>query len=192
MHIELTDHLRCPAAHEEAFLVLLPDRMNGRRVLAGHLGCPVCGWATTWTEEIPRFGPAPTLAQGQPAFDAAAALTLLGVDGPGGWLALAGRTAHLAGPLAELLPGVALVAINPPPTVRPDDRVSVIEAATWPLKRHALRGVLLGADSGLDSRLAVGSVLPGLRAVGEGAAPALVERQTLLAESDDAWVVAAG
>ncbi len=42
MHIELTDLLRCPADHDEAFLVLLPDRMEGRRVLAGHLGCPMC------------------------------------------------------------------------------------------------------------------------------------------------------
>ena len=50
MHIELTDHLRCPREHAEAFLVLLPDRMDQRRVVAGHLGCPVCGWSTAWTD----------------------------------------------------------------------------------------------------------------------------------------------
>ena len=43
MFIELTDHLRCPADHEESYLVLLPDRMDGRSVREGRLGCPVCG-----------------------------------------------------------------------------------------------------------------------------------------------------
>ena len=42
MFIELTDHLRCPEPHEEAFLVLLPDRFDGRSVREGTLGCPVC------------------------------------------------------------------------------------------------------------------------------------------------------
>ena len=48
MFIELTDHLRCPADHEEAFLVLLPDQMDGRAVRGGALGCPVCGWIRIW------------------------------------------------------------------------------------------------------------------------------------------------
>ena len=43
MFIELTDHLRCPAGHEESYLVLLPDEMQERSVRAGRLGCPVCG-----------------------------------------------------------------------------------------------------------------------------------------------------
>ena len=42
MFIELTDHLRCPADHDEAFLVLLPDELDGRSVRTGTLGCPVC------------------------------------------------------------------------------------------------------------------------------------------------------
>ena len=37
-HIELG-----PADHDESFLVLLPDRMDGRSVIEGQLGCPVCG-----------------------------------------------------------------------------------------------------------------------------------------------------
>ena len=38
MFIELTDHLRCPADHAESYLVLLPDRMDGRSVREGRLG----------------------------------------------------------------------------------------------------------------------------------------------------------
>ena len=86
MHIELTDHLRCPREHPEAFLVLLPDRMDRRRVAAGHLGCPICGWGTAWTDFVPDFGDG-WLSTGMLPFDAAAVQAMLGVDGPGGWIA---------------------------------------------------------------------------------------------------------
>src|SRR2546421_743598 len=56
MFIELTDHLRCPADHEEQFLVLLPDRMEGRSVLSGELGCPVCGRVVRVEEGVADFG----------------------------------------------------------------------------------------------------------------------------------------
>jgi len=35
--------LRCPARHEEGFLVLSTGEMLGRMVRSGMLGCPVCG-----------------------------------------------------------------------------------------------------------------------------------------------------
>ncbi|MES1259236.1 MAG: hypothetical protein ABUL71_01480, partial [Gemmatimonadota bacterium] len=89
MHIELTDHLRCPQPHAEAFLVLLPDRMDQRRVIAGHLGCPICGWSAAWSDGIPDFGGGWD-STGAPPFDANGAHALLGLDGPGGWVALGG------------------------------------------------------------------------------------------------------
>src|SRR5438445_7931838 len=42
VHIELTEMLRCPEAHEEAFLVMSTGEMVGRMVRSGILGCPVC------------------------------------------------------------------------------------------------------------------------------------------------------
>jgi len=168
VHIELTDHLRCPVDHDEAFLVLIPDRMEGRRVLAGHLGCPVCGWSSAWDDGIPRFDQVEP-SQGEPGFDAAAALAMLGISGPGGWLALAGRAGALAQGIAALLPDVRLVAVNPPAHVVSDAVVSVVRSSRWPLKRHSMRGVVVG--DGPDGVAALGSVLPGLRAVGEGEPP---------------------
>ncbi len=94
MHIELTDHLRCPGEHPEAFLVLLPAVMNGRDVVAGDLGCPVCGWNTHWDEGVPDFGGG-TSSTASTALDLDAVLTLLGVEGPGGWVVLAGGIAVL-------------------------------------------------------------------------------------------------
>src|SRR5438046_8974624 len=42
VHIELTEMLRCPETHEEAFLVMSTGEMVGRMVRSGILGCPVC------------------------------------------------------------------------------------------------------------------------------------------------------
>ncbi|MGH7754012.1 MAG: hypothetical protein ACREN5_14490, partial [Gemmatimonadales bacterium] len=43
MHIEMTELLRCPAGHPEAFLVLATAEMRDRTVRRGAVGCPVCG-----------------------------------------------------------------------------------------------------------------------------------------------------
>ena len=42
MFIELTEILRCPADHEESYVVCVPTLMEGRRVVRGGIGCPVC------------------------------------------------------------------------------------------------------------------------------------------------------
>ena len=189
MFIELTDHLRCPREHDEAFLVLVPDRMQGRRVIAGRLGCPVCDWHTEWTEGVPDFGAAPAASDNDTGLDAAGALALLGLDGPGGWVALAGGAGTLAADLAALLPDVHLVAINPPATVLSEGAVSVIRSGVWPIKRHALRGVVVGADAADHAAAAIASVLPGLRAAGEGALPVLGTGDEVVAEAPGLWVV---
>lgn len=189
MHIELTDHLRCPREHAEAFLVLLPDRMDQRRVAAGHLGCPVCGWSTAWTDGVPDFGGG-WRGSGAPPFDAAAAQAMLGVSGPGGWIALAGSAGALASEVATLLPGVNLVAVNPPAHVMPTAATSVILSGAWPLKAHSMRGVILGADAAAWRDGALGTTLPGLRAVGVGEAPEGRDVQ-VLGHADGVWVARA-
>jgi hypothetical protein len=186
VHIELTDHLRCPREHAEAFLVLLPDRMDQRRVVAGHLGCPVCGWSTAWTDGVPDFGGG-WRGTGEPPFDAAAARAMLGVAGPGGWIALAGNAGALAGGLATVLPGVSVVAINPPIGVTPTADTSVILSDAWPLKAHAMRGVILGADAAAWREAALLTTLPGLRAIGCGAPPEGSNVQ-LLGNAEGVWV----
>ena len=186
MHIELTDHLRCPANHPEAFLVLLPDRVDDRRVMGGHLGCPVCGWGVAWTDGIPDFGNATDGAPGFP-FDASAAVAMLGIDGPGGWVATAGSAGSVAHDLAMLLPGVRIVAVNPPRDVAASGEVSVVRSGVWPLKSASMRGIVVGADAAARA-LAVSSALPGLRACGAGEVPEGAALE-LVASGGDAWVV---
>src|SRR5689334_22428621 len=42
MFIELLDYLRCPQVHEESSLVVAARTTEGRDIMEGTLGCPVC------------------------------------------------------------------------------------------------------------------------------------------------------
>ena len=190
MFIELTDHLRCPGDHPEAFLVLLPGRMDGRRVAAGHLGCPYCGWSTSWDGGPADFGGGRRL-DGALSCDAAAAHAMLGIDGPGGWVALVGRAASIAPRLETLLPHVRIVAINPPPHLADGGAVSIVTTGTWPIKTHALRGAVVGLDASEWLPAALASVLPARHLVGEGTPPADFHGK-LLATGGGVWVAQAG
>lgn len=189
MFIELTDHLRCPNAHEEAYLVLLPDLVERRDVRRGRLGCPLCQWETTFTDGVVDFGGgrAPVLPS---ALSVEGVSAFLGVSGPGGYVALVGTPAALAPGLANVLRGVSLVLVNPPEGTVADPPSSVLRAARSPLKAGSMRGMVLGADFASDPPWvadAVGSVLAGLRIVVEG--PAVeVPGLEVLAEADGVWV----
>jgi hypothetical protein len=191
MFIELTDHLRCPADHDEAFLVLLPDQMDGRAVRGGALGCPVCGWTTRVHEGTVDFG-------GGAPDDRKSALTpgaiqaFLGLSGPGGYVALAGAAGGEASALAQLMPGVRIVAVNPPVTTVADQPASVLRTGRWPIKEASMRGVVLAGASAAEAAwvaAAARSVLPGLRIAVEGPRVDLPGFQ-LLAATDTAWVAA--
>lgn len=194
MFIELTDHLRCPADHPEQFLILLPDEVRGRRVITGHLGCPVCGRTFPLGEGVADLGGGDP-ACGAPRLTAAAVQAFLGLQGPGGYVALGGETAALHEELSAAMPGVHFAAINPPRDTLAAETLSVLRSGVWPLKKAALRGVVLGTEGGSDPawmEMAAASVLPGLRIV--GATPPGMEaargsaRLAVLAEADGCWV----
>src|SRR5512140_3786333 len=107
--------------------------MEGRTVMAGHLGCPQCGWAVAFDDGVVRFGGgAPSVADTVLTADAVA--TLLGISGPGGYVALVGSAARVIPELAVLLPGVRLVAINPPAGGAADGPASLLYAGRMPIK----------------------------------------------------------
>ena len=189
MFIELTDHLRCTADHDEQFLVLLPEMMEGRRVTRGNLGCPVCGRVVPIVEGVADFG-GDTPAVGTTVLTAEAIASLIGLEGPGGYLALAGAAGSLAPALATLLPGIRFALVNPPADVADSTEASVLRAHRSPLKARSMRGVVVAGDhAGRGDWLAglIDAVLPGNRIVAEGAPP---EREglTTLAEGAGVWV----
>ena len=174
MFIELTDLLRCPNPHDESFLVLLPDKMDGRSVRTGQLGCPVCGRTFELVDGAFDAGGAPPDSRGNTGLTGENVSVLIGLSGPGGYVALVGPVASLWVEVAALNPGVALVAINPPKHVTDSAGVSVVLGGMIPLKSRSLRGVVLGkpyADDPVWVRDAARLVLPGLRVVGEGNQP---------------------
>jgi uncharacterized protein YbaR (Trm112 family) len=191
MFIELTDHLRCPAAHAERFLVLLPDEVQDRRVIRGTLGCPVCGRVFPVTEGIARMGVSGPRGDSSPGtLTAEAAFALLGLAGPGGFVALLGEVGRLGLELARLLPHVHFALINPPEPREPSPATSIIEAERMPLKSASMRGIVVGSDYGADALWvadAIAAVLPGLRAVVAGV-PLEGLPVDVLASAPGAWV----
>ncbi len=192
MFIELTDHLRCPADHDEAFLVLLPDRVEGRSVRTGTLGCPICDRRFALQDGVLDTGdaPSPDAGVGPGKLTAEALAPLAGLNGPGGYLVLVGPPAALWRDVAELVPGVALVAVNPPPEVADEAGISVLRGGRLALKTGSMRGVVLGPPYGGDPawvQEAARVVLPGLRVVGEGPDPD-PELVDLMASAGGVWV----
>jgi uncharacterized protein YbaR (Trm112 family) len=190
MFIELTDHLRCPENHDESFLVLLPDQMEGRSVRAGRLGCPICDRTFSVRDGILELGDAPPPIDAGTRLDAEGLTALSGLSGPGGYFALVGPVASLWKGFQEANPGVALVAVNPPADVGDAPGISVIRSRRIPLKTRSMRGVALGrpyADDPFWITEAARVVLPGLRVVGEGGDPPSYAIE-LMASADGVWV----
>jgi uncharacterized protein YbaR (Trm112 family) len=188
--IELTDHLRCPADHEEQYLILVPEEMDGRDVRRGSLNCPVCHRQFPIEDGVARFGRAPGLSGGASHLDAEAIAALAGLGGPGGYLVMVGGVAREAARLADAIPGVAPVLVNPPEEAVEVPFGSRIIAPRIPLKSGSMRAVVLGPGAGSDNAWiaeAARVTLVGNRVVGEGAPPA-VDGLELSATADGVWV----
>ena len=192
MFIELTDQLRCPSDHEEAFLVLLPDQVLERSVRSGELGCPVCGRTFQLQDGVldvgggePPGGVDPTTELAPPALTA-----LVGLSGPGGYLVVVGAPGSGWREIRELNPGVGLIAVNPPADVLDAGLLSVVRGGMLPLRTRTMRGAVLGRGFGSNRRWveeASRVVLPGLHIVGEGPL-AFSSPIELLASTGNVWV----
>jgi len=135
--------------------IVAPDEMDGRRVVRGVIGCPVCKAEHSIIEGIVGFGEDPLLGAGSRADDltveemprADAVQALLDLSGPGGYVALVGSGSRLAEELGEHAPGVHFIGVNPPPELRETPSLSLLRSPNViPLKDSAVRGVLLGRE----------------------------------------------
>jgi uncharacterized protein YbaR (Trm112 family) len=172
--IELTDHLRCPGDHEEAYLVLLPDTVVQRSVQSGELGCPICHRTLSIKDGILDVGDGPPADESEPTLDGASVAALTGLGGPGGYLVLVGPIAGRWREVEGVLNGVSMVAVNGPPSLTDARGLSVVRSARLPLTSASMRGVVLSGAFGSDAswvREAARVLLPGLRVVGEGPEP---------------------
>ncbi|MEO7962661.1 MAG: hypothetical protein ABIT38_01995 [Gemmatimonadaceae bacterium] len=156
MFIELVELLRCTVQHEDSWLVARIDRLKGRHIIAGSLGCPVC------QSQYPIDDGVVDMARGHRQLqssaddvfaamtepsddDVARAAALLSLSEPGGTVVLSGAAGKLADALEQLTP-VNLLLVSPTPDVSTDPARSVIQAAgRLPVAAGVLKGVL--ADS---------------------------------------------
>ena len=183
--IELVDQLRCVRPHEDAWLVAAPDRMSGRHVVEGVLGCPVCGTRYPVRDAVADFrldgvdGPAIDAAAaggdaGDPRADdedalrAAALLALAEVRQP---VVLAGAWGLVAPTLLALAPAAYLL-VNPTAPVEARSELSALRAAgALPLAAGAAHAVALDGAAARDAGLVAGAVRA-LRGGGRLVAPA--------------------
>lgn len=160
MHLLLTDRLTCPRCGPRFGLILLADRMDGRRVVDGKLGCSNCRDAYPVHDgfgdlrapprgDLPagRAGPEP------PPEDPAQAerlQALLGIPEGPGTLVTVGVAARYAAGLARAIGGVEVVAVDADLAGWPADPhvTRIVSRPGLPFFDRALRGVVVDGRMG--------------------------------------------
>jgi uncharacterized protein YbaR (Trm112 family) len=199
VHIELTEMVRCPERHEEAFLVMSTGEMLGRMVRSGVLACPVCGREYAIVKGVAEFsggGRRDARSEDSGAATHPASPTshpvepqtlqaLLDLSGPGGYVVLLGSAACHAVGLAGLMGGIHFVGVNAPEDVEELPVLSLLHCeAMIPLRQMMARAVVVGPDRLATEWVAEARrvLLPGRRLVIESdtiASPAGLTRLAL-------------
>jgi uncharacterized protein YbaR (Trm112 family) len=161
MFIELVDMLRCPNRHEETWLVLAADRTDGRDVMDGTLGCPICHAEYPIVAGVARFGEPPATRASPPNdSDSLRLAALLDLNDARGYAILVGGTGSHAPGMRELTE-VQLLLIDPPAAVEMGNGLSGLATnATGALPLAAASARAIALDDGatpamLDAALAV-------------------------------------
>ena len=198
MFIELVGSLRCLEPHEETWLVAAASRMEGRHLVDGVLGCPLCRReyaiqdGTAWfSAHQPRGGDPDltTLATDADPGQVTRAAALLGLSQPGGIVVLGGSWAAYADLLAEL--GVShVVVLNGRANESSVQEVSsIVVDDRLPFGSAALRAVAV--DRAVASPALLASAASSLQSRGRLVAPAGAEVPDgveVLARDDRDWV----
>jgi len=154
VHLELVDLLRCPRPHPATWLVAAADRMEGRHVMEGSLGCPICetvypirdGVAELVAPDAVSAASAPgasaaDAAPPAPVDDVLRVAAMLDLADPGGVVVLVGSWGDYAHAIAALVDAHVLV-VDPLWSVPMHAAVSVVHtggAAIVPLAQGAVR-----------------------------------------------------
>jgi uncharacterized protein YbaR (Trm112 family) len=150
MFIELIDALRCPSEHGPIALVATINTRDGRQIVEGLLGCPMCRREFPIRDGIAWFRP-PDDSAAAPAWSsppeeegAIRIGAFLGAT-EGIMVALVGEWGQYASELAELA-GLRVFAVNPHGPVEQSERVGVLYSDNQlPFRGYSLRGIALGA-----------------------------------------------
>lgn len=196
MFIELVDSLRCLEPHDETWLVAAASRMDGRHLVDGVLGCPICrrtyavrDGAAWFSKRQPDAADLTMpVADSDPGHVTRTA-ALLDLSQPGGIVVLGGSWAAYADAVAEL--GVAhVVVLNARASDAGVQEVSsIVVDDRLPFGAGALRGVAV--DGSAASPALLSSTALSLRSRGRLVAPsdaAVPDGVEVLARDDRVWV----
>lgn len=193
MFIELVGVLRCPNDHSDTWLVLAAEEMEGRDIISGTLGCPICRAEFAIVDGVARFGDAPRAGPSAEAPDETEALrlaALLDLTDSRGYAILIGNTGRHA-PLLRAMTDVQLLLVDPPPTVGMGFGVSGLTtagSAALPLAAGSARAIALDDEATPERLAGVLAVLaPGGRLLAP-AALALPDGVVELARDDRHWL----
>ncbi len=147
MFIELVDALRCPAVHEESWLVASTTRMEARHIVTGTLGCPVCMAEYPINDGVVDFRrdreSALTQAAGSLPETAMRLAAMLDLADATGFAVLLGQWGTLALELTGLVE-TPLIAVDPPTGIVGFPGVSVIRCdGEIPLASGAARATAI-------------------------------------------------
>ena len=157
MHLDLVESLRCPNAHEDGWLIAIPDVVRDRMMWTGEIGCPLC--ETSWRVHDGALSlvcgstsmvapPSSTVDRPTDAVDESAeamrTAALLNLVTPGGVVLLAGVHALHGAELAALVPHVLVLTLNAPANV-PAVHGQLRADPPLPLGVGTLRGARLDA-----------------------------------------------
>lgn len=191
MFIELVDALRCPAVHEESWLVASSMRSEFRHIVDGTLGCPVCLAEYPIRRGVVDFRLAPhtaaTADERPDEHEATRLAAFLDLGDAAGFAVLVGRWSVHA-PLLRALVETPLMVVNPPTGTEGEPGISVIRCdEALPLGTGAARGTAL--DGGTEVR--VSSAMRATKAKGRLVAPVetpLPAGAVELARDERVWV----
>ena len=179
MFIELVDSLRCLTPHEATWLVAAASRMDGRHIVEGMLGCPICRReyairrGTAWFSAEQPVGDGYHLTTAAADSDDAGAMraaALLGLSEPGGTVVMGGSWAGFADTVAELGASHVVVLNAQASDSSPQEVSSLVIDDRLPFGTGGLRGVAV--DGELVSPALLASAASSLRSRGRLVAPA--------------------
>ena len=198
MFIELVDSLRCLEPHEETWLVAAASRMDGRHVVEGVLGCPVCrreyevragtAWFSARQPDADDPDLTPVSSDADPAHVTRAA-ALLGLSQPGGVVVLGGSWTAYADAVADLGISHGVVLNGRANESSVQEVSSIVVDDRLPFGAGALRGVAV--DQAVASPALLASAVSSLRSRGRLVAPSdagVPDGVELLARDERDWV----
>ena len=158
MYIELIDLLRCPRAHDESWLVAAFNRMDGRFIIEGRLGCPVCSASFPITNGVAdlrdsREAPAGNAFTPSDEDDDAVALrvaAMLGLTRAGSVAVLSSMPGPIAGLVSEIA-SVRVLATNSSTPATEQENVALIRSSDrLPFASGSIDAVMLGTTVSSD------------------------------------------